>query len=63
MNCVNVNVDRMKACVIKSKHGIMINVGVSVKNKMIEVFGNMIICGILVRVIVSVMSYEELKNI
>ena len=63
MNCVNVNVDRMKACVIKSKNGIMINVGVSVKNKMIEVFGNMIICGILVRVIVSVMSYEEWKNI
>ena len=63
MNCVNVNVDRMKAFVIQSKNGIMINVGVSVKNKMIEVFGNMIICGILVRVIVSLMSYEELKNI
>ena len=63
MNCVNVNVDRMKACVIQSKNGIKINVDVSVKNKMIEVFGNMIICGILVRVIVSLMSYEELKNI
>ena len=63
MNCVNVNVDRIKACVIQSKNGIMINVGVSVKNKMIEVFGNMIICGILLRVTVSLMSYEELKNI
>ena len=53
----------MKVQVIQSKNGIMINVGVSVKNQMIGVVVQMIKFGILVRVIVSVIRHVKLTVI
>ena len=58
-----VNVDWIKVYVIQSKNGIMMNIGVNVKNSMIGVLLKIIICGILVRVIVSVIRHEKLSNI
>ena len=50
----------MKPHVIQSKNGNMMNVGVSVRNYMIA---KMTICGILLRVIVSVIRHVKLTNI
>ena len=53
----------MKVYVIQSKNGIVINADVSVKNKMIGFLVKKVICGILVRVIVSLMRHQKLMNI
>ena len=63
INHASVNVDSMKVYVVPSKTGIRINVGVSVKDYMIEVLLKIIICGILVRVIISVKRHVKLINI
>ena len=49
--------------VIESNKVIMMNVGISVKNQMIEVLVKMIICGILARLIVNVIQHVKLVNI
>ena len=59
---VRVNMVSLKVYAIQSKNGIMMNIGVNVKKYMIRVFVK-ILCGILVRVIVSVIRYERLTNI
>ena len=59
MNRPRLIVDWMKVHVIQKKNIIMMNVGVSVKNLMIGVLAEMIICGILVSVIVSVLKHEN----
>ena len=50
--------------VIQSKNGIVINVGVSVENEMIEVLEKMIVCEILVNRIFSckINKYLNMKN-
>ena len=53
----------MKVQVIQSKNGIMINVGVSVKNQMIGVVVQMTKFGILVRVIESAIRHVKLTVI
>ena len=63
MNCDSVNVDWVGVYVIQSKNGIMMNVDLSAKNKMIEFLVKMIICGILVHVIVSVIRHLKLASI
>ena len=52
----------MKDYVIQSKSGMM-NVSVSVKNKMNGVLVRMTICGILVSVTASVTRHKKLTNI
>ena len=49
--------------VIESNKVIMMNVGISVKNQIIEVLVKMIICGILTRLIVNVIQHVKLVNI
>ena len=51
----------MKVYVIESKNGIMMSVGVSVKNQMIVGLVKMIICGILVHLI-KINKYLDIKN-
>ena len=53
----------MKIPVIQSKNEIVMDVGVSIKNKMIGVLVNRIIYGISARVMVSVTKHEKLTNI
>ena len=53
----------MKVLVIQSKTGIMMNDGASVKNQMFGVLTKSFICGILVRVIASVLKHAKLMNI
>ena len=53
----------MKVYVIQTKNGIMMNVGVGVKNLMIGNILKMIVCGILLLVTVIVISHAKLKNI
>ena len=53
----------MKAYVIQSKYGTMMNVSVSIWNKIIGLLAKTIICGILVHVIVSVIGHVKLTNI
>ena len=48
---------------IQSKNGVMTNVGVSVKNKVMGVLVKIIICGILVSVIVNAIIHIKLTNI
>ena len=48
---------------IQSKNGIIMNVGVSVKNKIMGVLVKIIICGILVSVIVNAIIHINLTNI
>ena len=47
---------------IQSKNGIMVSVGVNVENQMIDVLIMMIICGILIRIIVSIKCHVKLTN-
>ena len=49
--------------VTQSKNGIIMNVGVSVKNWMIGVIVKMIICRILALVIVNAIKHVKLMNI
>ena len=63
MNSVSANVDWMKLQVIQSKNGIIINIGVSIKNKMIGILEKSVTCRILVRVIVSAINHVKLMNI
>ena len=58
-----VSVDQMKVCVIQSKNGIMINVRVTVKNSMVECLVKMTLCGVPVRVALSVIRRVKLMNI
>ena len=53
----------MKLQVIQSKNGIIINIGVSIKNKMIGILEKSVTCRILVRVIVSAINHVKLMNI
>ena len=54
----------MKMCVIQSKNGIMMNVGVSLSNWMIGVLvETFITCGGLVHVIVSAIKNVKLMSI
>ena len=53
----------MKMYVNKSKNGIIINVGVGLKNEMIGVLIKLMVWGILVRVIVSAVRHAKLTNI
>ena len=54
----------MKMCVIQSKNGLMMNVGVSLSNWMIGVLvGTFITCGGLVHVIVSAIKNVKLMSI
>ena len=54
MNRASVHEDLMKVYIIQSKNGIMVSVGVTVKNQTFNFVVMMIIFGILVRIIVSV---------
>ena len=67
MNLLSVNVDTMKTYITQSKSGIMMNVWLSVKNQTIGALVKLIICGILARVIASVIehaneTYVDTKN-
>ena len=53
----------MKSYVIQSKNGILMNVGVRVKNQMTGVLLKIIIYGILVCAIVNVIRHVKLMNI
>ena len=57
MNFVTVNIDQMKMYIIQSKTEIVINVDVVVKNQLIAIFVEIIICGILVNLILKVTKY------
>ena len=67
-NCLSVNVDRMKVHLIQSKNRIMMSVGLSVKNQMIQVLVKMIYCEILVKRILEcnkaceIDEYLDIKN-
>ena len=63
MNCLSVNVDWVAWCVIQSKNRIIMNVGVSLKNWMIQALVKVIICDILLRMIVSVLRHVKLTDI
>ena len=63
MNSVSANVDWMKLQVIQSKNGIIINIGVSIKNTMIGILEKSVTCRILVRVTVSAINHVKLMNI
>ena len=63
MNSVSANVDWMKLQVIQSKNGIIINIGASIKNKMIGILEKSATCRILVRVTVSAINHVKLMNI
>ena len=52
----------MKLHIIQSKNGILINAGVSVKNKMIEILVEIATRRILVCVIASVIKHVKLMN-
>ena len=62
MNRVSVHDDLMKVYIIQSKNGIMVSVGVNVKNQTFDFVVMMIIFGILVRMIVSVKCHIKLTN-
>ena len=49
--------------IFQSENGILMNVGVNVKNYMIEVLLKMILSGILVRAIVNKMRHAKLTKI
>ena len=49
--------------IFRSENGILMNVGVNVKNYMIEVLLKMILSGILVRAIVNIMRHAKLTKI
>ena len=53
----------MKLQVIQSKNGIIINIGVSIKNTMIGILEKSVTCRILVRVTVSAINHVKLMNI
>ena len=53
----------MKVYVIQSKNGIMANAGVSVNSSMIGVLVKIIICKILVREILNVISHVKFTNV
>ena len=53
----------MKVCVIQSKYGIVMDVGVSVKHWITGALVKKIIYEILVRLIVSVIKHVKLRNI
>ena len=67
-NRLSVNVDRMKVHLIQSKNRIMMSVGLSVKNQMIQVLVKMIYCEILVKRILEcnkaceIDEYLDIKN-
>ena len=63
MNCLSVNVDWVAWYVIQSKNRIIMNVGVSLKNWMIQALVKVIICDILLRMIVSVLRHVKLTDI
>ena len=60
---VNMTKTRLKEHVIQSKNGIIMNVGVSIKNQMIVVLAKMIKCRFLACVIVNVRKHVKLINI
>ena len=53
----------MKLQVIQSKNGIIINIGVSIKNTMIGILEKSVTCRILVHVTVSAINHVKLMNI
>ena len=63
MNCLSVNVDWVAWYIIQSKNRIIMNVGVSLKNWMIQALVKVIICDILLRMIVSVLRHVKLTDI
>ena len=63
MNCLSINVDWVAWYVIQSKNRIIMNVGVSLKNWMIQALVKVIICDILLRMIVSVLRHVKLTDI
>ena len=63
MNCLSVNVDWVAWCVIQSKNRIIMNVGVSLKNWMIQALVKGIIRDILLGMIVSVLRHVNLTDI
>ena len=63
MNCLSVNVDWVAWYVIQSKNRIIMNVGVSLKNWMIQALVKVIICDILLGMIVSVLRHVNLTDI
>ena len=52
----------MKVYVIQSKNGIMMTVGMIVNNYMFGILMKSIICGILARVILNVITHAKLMN-
>ena len=63
MNCLSINVDWVAWYVIQIKNRIIMSVGVSLKNWMIQVLVKVIICDILLRMIVSVLRHVKLTDI
>ena len=63
MNCLSVNVDWVAWYIIQSKNRIIMNVGVSLKNWMIQALVKVIICNILLGMIVSVLRHVNLTDI
>ena len=64
MNSVSLNMDGMKVYVAQSKNGIMMISSAGVKNLIIEVCVNVIICEIIMHLIVStVVRHVKMKNI
>ena len=53
----------MKVYIIQSKNGIIMNVGVSVKNSMIGILAKKFICRIPLHVILCVIRHVKLSNI
>lgn len=58
INDTSYHVDQIKVYVTQTKNGIIINVGVNVKNQIIGFFIKMIIFGILVRVVVNIIKHD-----